>query len=167
MCKALDRLRAGELDVVSGLYAEHVRDAGVDPQQVIAGSQPSCWFMGFQVRTPPFDDVRVRRALVDETFRVELDARAGCLRPAWIAGRAVERRLHRGRPHFARHVPRLRFSFLVGPDLRPNPRADQMPEGAELRRGKTAQLCGRQSPDLRSSQRLHLSCGQFAYYQSA
>ena len=71
---ALERLRAGELDVVSGLYAEHVRDAGVDPQQVIAGSQPSCWFMGFQVRTPPFDDARVRlgiRAGLDVAGMVE------------------------------------------------------------------------------------------------
>jgi len=61
--RALEALKSGDLDVVSGLYAEHVRDAGVDPQQVIAGSQPSCWFMGFQVRTPPFDDVRVRLGL--------------------------------------------------------------------------------------------------------
>jgi ABC-type oligopeptide transport system substrate-binding subunit len=71
---ALERLRAGELDVVSGLYAEHVRDAKVDPQQVIAGSQPSCWFMGFQVHTPPFDDVRVRlgiRAGLDVAGMVE------------------------------------------------------------------------------------------------
>ena len=60
--------------MVSGLYAEHVRDAGVDPQQVIAGSQPSCWFMGFQVHTPPFDDMRVRvgiRAGLDVAGMVE------------------------------------------------------------------------------------------------
>src|SRR5215831_20688747 len=71
---ALERLGAGEVDVVSGLYAEHVRDAKVDPQQVIAGSQPSCWFMGFQVRTPPFDDIRVRtgiRAGLDVASMVE------------------------------------------------------------------------------------------------
>ncbi|HMK73481.1 MAG TPA: ABC transporter substrate-binding protein, partial [Myxococcaceae bacterium] len=72
--QALEALKSGALDVVSGLYAEHVRDAGVDPQQVIAGSQPSCWFMGFQVRTPPFDDVRVRlgvRAGLDVAGMVE------------------------------------------------------------------------------------------------
>ena len=72
--EALERLQAGALDVVSGLYAEHVMAASLDPQQVIAGSQPSCWFMGFHVRTPPFDDVRVRlglRAGLDVSAMVE------------------------------------------------------------------------------------------------
>jgi ABC-type transport system substrate-binding protein len=72
--EAIARLQSGEVDVVSGLYAENVRDAGLDPQQVIAGTQPSCWFMGFQVRTPPFDDLRVRlgiRAGLDVASMVE------------------------------------------------------------------------------------------------
>jgi oligopeptide transport system substrate-binding protein len=72
--EAIQRLREGAVDVVSGLYAENVRDAGLDPQQVIAGTQPSCWFMGFHVRTPPFDDLRVRlgiRAGLDVASMVE------------------------------------------------------------------------------------------------
>jgi ABC-type oligopeptide transport system substrate-binding subunit len=72
--EALERLKAGALDVVSGLYAEHVQAASLDPQQVIAGSQPSCWFMGFHVRTRPFDDPRVRlglRAGLDVAAMVE------------------------------------------------------------------------------------------------
>ena len=61
--EAIAGLCAGEVDVVSGLYAEHVRDSQLEGQTVIAGTQPSCFFLGFNVRTAPFDDGRVRQAV--------------------------------------------------------------------------------------------------------
>ncbi len=61
--EALLALVQGEVDVVSGLYAEHVRDAQLVEQTVIAGSQPSSFFLAFQVRMAPFDDLRVRQAV--------------------------------------------------------------------------------------------------------
>lgn len=61
--EAISALAAAEVDVVSGLYAEHVRDAQLNGQTVIAGSQPSSFFLAFQVRMPPFEDLRVRQAV--------------------------------------------------------------------------------------------------------
>jgi oligopeptide transport system substrate-binding protein len=61
--EAIGALTRGDVDLVSGLYAEHVRDAQLSEQTVIAGSQPSSFFLAFHVRMPPFDDLRVRQAV--------------------------------------------------------------------------------------------------------
>jgi ABC-type oligopeptide transport system substrate-binding subunit/methyl-accepting chemotaxis protein len=61
--EALARLEAGEVQLVSGLYAEHLVSAKLDGQQVIAGNTPSCWFLGFNLREAPWSDVRVRKAV--------------------------------------------------------------------------------------------------------
>jgi ABC-type transport system substrate-binding protein/methyl-accepting chemotaxis protein len=61
--EAIAGLCRGEVDVVSGLYAEHVRDAQLAEQTVIAGTQPSSFFLAFHVASAPFDDVRVRQAV--------------------------------------------------------------------------------------------------------
>ncbi len=59
---ALERLKANEVDLVTGLYAEHV-ETGFDREVIIAGNTPSVWFLGFSLRERPFDDVRVRQAI--------------------------------------------------------------------------------------------------------
>ncbi|HEY8207643.1 MAG TPA: ABC transporter substrate-binding protein [Myxococcaceae bacterium] len=60
---AMQALLRGEVDLVSGLYAENVHDAALEDHQVIAGSTPSVWFLGFNVRDPPWTDRRVRQAI--------------------------------------------------------------------------------------------------------
>lgn len=67
---ALRAFTAGEVQLVSYLHTEHLQAAKVDPAQVVTTSTPSVWFLGMHVRTPPFDDVRVRRAI-----RAGLDVR--------------------------------------------------------------------------------------------
>ena len=67
---ALEAFNAGEVHLVSYLHQENLLAAKVDPAQVVSTSTPSVWFLGFHVRTPPFDDVRVRRAI-----RAGLDVR--------------------------------------------------------------------------------------------
>ena len=61
--EAIGALAKGEVDLVSGLYAEHVRDPQLEGQTVIAGTQPSSFFLAFHLRMPPFDDLRVRQAI--------------------------------------------------------------------------------------------------------
>ncbi|MHB8877087.1 MAG: ABC transporter substrate-binding protein [Myxococcaceae bacterium] len=61
--EALARLEAGAVQLVSGLYAEHLVPAKLDGQQVIAGNTPSCWFLGFNLREAPWRDARVRKAV--------------------------------------------------------------------------------------------------------
>ncbi|MGQ0505683.1 MAG: ABC transporter substrate-binding protein, partial [Myxococcaceae bacterium] len=60
---SLERLKAGDVDLVSGLFAEHVGAMSRETLQIIAGNTPSCFFLGFNVRERPFDDRRVRQAL--------------------------------------------------------------------------------------------------------
>ena len=61
--EAIDRLKANEVDAVSGLFAEHVEQTGLEEHQVIAGSQPSCWFLVFNLKQAPFNDPRVRQGI--------------------------------------------------------------------------------------------------------
>ena len=67
---ALRGFTAGEVQLVSYLHTEHLQAAKIDPAQVVSTSTPSVWFLGMHVRTPPFDDLRVRRAI-----RAGLDVR--------------------------------------------------------------------------------------------
>lgn len=69
--EALEKVRAGTADLVSGLYAEHVRAAPLDAHLVVSGSTPSCWFLGFCATHPPLGDVRVRQGI-----RAGLDVRS-------------------------------------------------------------------------------------------
>ena len=102
--QALTRLRAGELDVVSGLYAEHLAPGGgLEDLQVSAGSTPSTWFLGFNLLTAPFDDLRVRQAL-----RVGLDVQG------------VVERFHPG----ARAAASLTPPELLARETFPAPRPD-------------------------------------------
>jgi len=60
---AIDGLKGGEVDLVSGLFAENVTGDEFDAHQVIVGSTPSCWFLGFNLRDAPYSDPRVRQAI--------------------------------------------------------------------------------------------------------
>jgi methyl-accepting chemotaxis protein/ABC-type transport system substrate-binding protein len=68
---ALEAFRRSEVQVVSYLHSENLREAGLDPAESLTVNTPSCWFLGFNQQHAPFDDVRVRRAL-----RAGLDVRA-------------------------------------------------------------------------------------------
>ncbi|MFL5320559.1 MAG: ABC transporter substrate-binding protein, partial [Myxococcaceae bacterium] len=61
--EAIERLKRGEVDLVSGLYEEDVAKSALDAQQVVQGKTPSVWFLGFNVQHAPYDDVRVRQAI--------------------------------------------------------------------------------------------------------
>lgn len=68
---ALDAYTKGQVQVVSYLHAENLKDAGLEPAQSLTVNTPSIWFLGFNAQSGPYDDVRVRRAL-----RAGLDVRA-------------------------------------------------------------------------------------------
>ncbi len=68
---ALEAFRRGEVQVVSYLHSENLREAGLNPAEALTVNTPSVWFLGFNQLLAPFDDVRVRRAL-----RAGLDVRA-------------------------------------------------------------------------------------------
>lgn len=68
---ALEAFKRGEVQLVSYLHAENLREAGLRPAEALTVNTPSVWFLGFNARTAPFDDVRVRRAL-----RAGLDVRS-------------------------------------------------------------------------------------------
>ncbi len=68
---ALEAFKRGDVQVVSYLHAENLREAGLDPTLSLTVNTPSVWFLAFHAKTVPFDDVRVRRAL-----RAGLDVRA-------------------------------------------------------------------------------------------
>jgi ABC-type oligopeptide transport system substrate-binding subunit len=60
---AIEALRAGRLDVVTYLYAEHVEAPGLEGHQVVASTTPSTWFLAFNLKDPTFQDPRVRQGL--------------------------------------------------------------------------------------------------------
>jgi oligopeptide transport system substrate-binding protein len=101
---ALQQLKRGEVDLVSGLFAEHVDKAEIEGSQVLAGMQPSSWFIGFNVRDPPLNDPRVRQAI-----RAGLD----------LSG--MVERFHPG-ARMARGLTPP--GLLQGDDLNPSPRSD-------------------------------------------
>jgi methyl-accepting chemotaxis protein/ABC-type oligopeptide transport system substrate-binding subunit len=158
--QALARLAAGEVDLVSALTARalgaggpggeergeeheglhaglHGEAAGGVPQlrggQVVAGSTPSCFFLAFSSREPPFDEPRVRRAV-----------RAGLDVAAMVA------RFHPGaRP----------ARSLTPPELLLGGAADAAPPGGEL---AGAELPGAAParPDVALAARLLQEAGQ-------
>ncbi|WNG55292.1 ABC transporter substrate-binding protein [Archangium gephyra] len=64
-------LRQETVEFVSYLHATHVREPEQQGLQVATGVTPSTALVGFNLREPPFNDVRVRRAI-----RAGLDVRA-------------------------------------------------------------------------------------------
>ncbi len=69
---SLDAFKRQEVHLVSYLHAEHLGSGSLgELAQVATVSTPSTWFLGFNVKQPPFDDARVRRAI-----RSGLDVRA-------------------------------------------------------------------------------------------
>jgi ABC-type transport system substrate-binding protein/methyl-accepting chemotaxis protein len=69
--QSLEAFSRGEVQLVSYLHAENLKDAGLDLAESLTVNTPSVWFLGFNAQVAPFDDVRVRRAL-----RAGLDVRA-------------------------------------------------------------------------------------------
>jgi len=61
--EALEAFKRGEVQLVSYLHAENLRDAELDVADAVTVNTPSVWFLGFNSQTAPFDDVRVRRAI--------------------------------------------------------------------------------------------------------
>ncbi|MBU8895520.1 ABC transporter substrate-binding protein [Corallococcus sp. H22C18031201] len=59
----ITRLLTGDVDLVSFLPTEHTEEPRLEPFQVVASTTPSTAFVGLNLREPPYDDVRVRRAL--------------------------------------------------------------------------------------------------------
>ncbi len=68
---ALEAFSKGQVQVVSYLHAENLKEAGLDPSEALTVNTPSVWFLAFHAQSAPFDDVRVRRAI-----RAGLDVRA-------------------------------------------------------------------------------------------
>ncbi|MDY7227446.1 ABC transporter substrate-binding protein [Hyalangium rubrum] len=60
---ALARLKSGQVDVVSFLYAQQAQMPGMEDFQVIASATPSTAFIGLNLRESLYDDVRVRQAI--------------------------------------------------------------------------------------------------------
>lgn len=83
---SLEAFARGEVQLVSYLHAENLREAGLDPAEALTVNTPSVWFLGFNAQTPPFDDPRVRRAI-----RAGIDVRA--LVDAYHPGARVARSL--------------------------------------------------------------------------
>ncbi len=67
---ALEAFTRGEVQLVSYLHAENLRELGLDPSLSLTVNTPSVWFLAFHARAAPFDDIRVRRAI-----RAGLDVR--------------------------------------------------------------------------------------------
>ncbi|MBI3186144.1 MAG: ABC transporter substrate-binding protein [Myxococcales bacterium] len=61
--EALGHLEAQELHLVSDLSAQALAAANLEHLQVITGNTPTVWFLGFNLREAPFNDVRVRKAI--------------------------------------------------------------------------------------------------------
>ena len=61
--EAVTALREAKVDLVSHLFALHVDSLEQEAQQVVTGTTPSTSFIGFNLREPPYNDVRVRKAL--------------------------------------------------------------------------------------------------------
>lgn len=68
---ALEAFSKGQVQVVSYLHAENLKEAGLDPAEALTVNTPSVWFLAFHAQSAPFDDIRVRRAI-----RAGLDVRA-------------------------------------------------------------------------------------------
>ncbi|OJT23803.1 ABC transporter substrate-binding protein [Archangium sp. Cb G35] len=67
----ITELRQETVEFVSYLHATHVREPEQQGLQVATGVTPSTALVGFNLREPPFNDVRVRRAI-----RAGMDVRA-------------------------------------------------------------------------------------------
>jgi ABC-type transport system substrate-binding protein/methyl-accepting chemotaxis protein len=61
--QALEQLNAGQVELVSFLYAKQAQTPGLEDFQVIASSTPSTAFIGLNLRESLYDDVRVRQAI--------------------------------------------------------------------------------------------------------
>jgi ABC-type transport system substrate-binding protein len=62
---------SGEVQLVSNLHAKDLTSGGVEATDASMVNTPNSWFLAFHAASPPYDDVRVRRAL-----RAGLDVRA-------------------------------------------------------------------------------------------
>jgi ABC-type transport system substrate-binding protein/methyl-accepting chemotaxis protein len=68
---AVSAFVAGEVQLVSNLHARDLTNGGLVATDASMVNTPNTWFLGFHAQKPPFDDVRVRRAI-----RAGLDVRA-------------------------------------------------------------------------------------------
>jgi methyl-accepting chemotaxis protein/ABC-type transport system substrate-binding protein len=68
---SLDAFGRGEVQLVSYLHAENLKEAGLELAESLTVNTPSVWFLGFNAQSAPFDDIRVRRAI-----RAGLDVRS-------------------------------------------------------------------------------------------
>jgi peptide/nickel transport system substrate-binding protein len=77
LASAFDRLSAGDLDWMadSPMPEDLASLQAAHPDQVVLSASPGTIYVGFDLRKPPFDDVRVRQALsyaIDRDHVVEL-----------------------------------------------------------------------------------------------
>jgi peptide/nickel transport system substrate-binding protein len=74
--EAFDRLNAGEVDLMTDAPPKDLTSLrAAHPEQVESWPRPSTLALGFNLRTPPFDDARVRQAVsyaIDRNHAVEL-----------------------------------------------------------------------------------------------
>ncbi|QRK11861.1 ABC transporter substrate-binding protein [Archangium violaceum] len=61
--KALAALKEGTVDFVSYLHAAHAEEPEKEGLQVVPGITPTTSFLGFNLGEPPYNDIRVRKAL--------------------------------------------------------------------------------------------------------